>query len=188
MMSKPSVLVVCLGNICRSPIGEAVLKHVAKERGVDLTVDSAGTSNFHIGEDPDDRYAACAAEVPTAQRDRLLIPPPPILSAGAQLADDSPVEFNVPIEHAARQVVPEDFRTFTHILAADEANLRALNRMKPRDATAEVRLWGSYLDNEPIADPYYGGMKDFEKVYHQCVKLSNAFLDEVLGKSTQGVE
>ena len=50
-----SVLVVCLGNICRSPMGEAVLKHVAKERGLDVTVDSAGTSNYHIGEDPDDR-------------------------------------------------------------------------------------------------------------------------------------
>ena len=50
-----SVLVVCLGNICRSPIGEAVLKHVAKERGVEITVDSAGTSSYHIGEDPDDR-------------------------------------------------------------------------------------------------------------------------------------
>lgn len=52
---KVSVLVVCLGNICRSPVGEAVLKHVARERGLDITVDSAGTSNFHIGEDPDDR-------------------------------------------------------------------------------------------------------------------------------------
>ena len=57
-MSNLSVLVVCLGNICRSPIGEAVLKHVAKERGIDLTVDSAGTSNYHIGEDPDDRWVA----------------------------------------------------------------------------------------------------------------------------------
>ncbi len=51
-----------------------------------------------------------------------------------------------------------DFRRFTHILAADEANLRNLNRVKPKDATAEVRLWGSYLDGEEIPDPYYGGM------------------------------
>ena len=55
MSQNVSVLVVCLGNICRSTIGEAVLKHVAKERGLDVTVDSAGTSNYHIGEDPDDR-------------------------------------------------------------------------------------------------------------------------------------
>lgn len=54
-MSKPSALVVCLGNICRSPMGEAVLRHVAKERGVDLEVDSAGTAVYHISEEPDER-------------------------------------------------------------------------------------------------------------------------------------
>ncbi|KAH9950435.1 phosphotyrosine protein phosphatase I superfamily [Amylocystis lapponica] len=148
----PSVLVVCLGNICRSPIGEAVLKQVAKERGVDITVDSAGTSRYHIGEDPDDRAIATCRK------------------------------FGVPMYHAARQVSLEDFGRFTHILAADEANLRTLQAKKPRDATAEVRLWGSYLDDQPIADPYYGGVRDFEKCYHQCVRLSNAFLDEVVGQ------
>lgn len=51
----PSALVVCLGNICRSPMGEAVLDHLAKERGIDLTVDSAGTAAYHVGEDPDER-------------------------------------------------------------------------------------------------------------------------------------
>ena len=50
-----SVLFVCLGNICRSPMGEAVLRHTAKQRGVDIVVDSAGTGAWHIGEDPDDR-------------------------------------------------------------------------------------------------------------------------------------
>ncbi|KZT72786.1 LMWPc-domain-containing protein [Daedalea quercina L-15889] len=151
----PSVLVVCLGNICRSPMGEAVLKHVAKERGLDLTVDSAGTSRYHIGEDPDDRtIAACR-------------------------------KHQVPIQHSARQVTGEDYRHFTHILAADEANLRSLEQKKPRNATAEIRLWGSYLDNEPIQDPYYGGTRDFEECYQQCVRLSNAFLDEVVGKDTK---
>lgn len=52
----PSALVVCLGNICRSPMGEAVLKHVAKQRGIDLEVDSAGTAAYHVGEDPDERW------------------------------------------------------------------------------------------------------------------------------------
>ena len=55
MSNKPSALVVCLGNICRSPMGEAVLKHVAKERGVDIHVESAGTAGYHVGEEPDDR-------------------------------------------------------------------------------------------------------------------------------------
>ena len=51
----PKVLVVCLGNICRSPMGEAVLRHVAKERNIDLIVDSAGTAAYHVGEEPDER-------------------------------------------------------------------------------------------------------------------------------------
>jgi Low molecular weight phosphotyrosine protein phosphatase len=51
----PKVLVVCLGNICRSPMGEAVLMHVAKQRNVDITVDSAGTAGYHVGEEPDER-------------------------------------------------------------------------------------------------------------------------------------
>ena len=51
----PSALVVCLGNICRSPMGEAVLKHVAQQRGIDIEVDSAGTAAYHTGEDPDER-------------------------------------------------------------------------------------------------------------------------------------
>lgn len=50
-----SVLVVCLGNICRSPIGEAVLRQVAQERGVEIVVDSAGTAGYHVGEEPDPR-------------------------------------------------------------------------------------------------------------------------------------
>jgi low molecular weight phosphotyrosine protein phosphatase len=52
---SPKVLVVCLGNICRSPMGEAVLRDIAKERKIDLTVDSAGTAAYHVGEEPDDR-------------------------------------------------------------------------------------------------------------------------------------
>ena len=51
----PKVLIVCLGNICRSPMGEAVLRHISKERKIDLTVDSAGTAAYHSGEEPDDR-------------------------------------------------------------------------------------------------------------------------------------
>ncbi|KAI0316619.1 phosphotyrosine protein phosphatase I superfamily [Amylostereum chailletii] len=143
----PSVLVVCLGNICRSPIGEAVLKHVAAERGIELTVDSAGTAGYHVGEEPDERATATCRK------------------------------FKVPMSHEARQVTKEDFHQFTYILAADESNLRNLMNIKPRDATAEVKLWGAYLDNKPIDDPYYGGIKNFEACYHHCVKLSDAFLN-----------
>jgi len=103
----PKVLIVCLGNICRSPMGEAVLKKVAKDRDIDILVDSAGTGAYHIGEEPDERTTATCEKV----------------------------------------------------------------------RRAEVKLWGSYLDDKSIPDPYYGGIKGFEGIYHQCVGLSKAFLN-----------
>ena len=66
-------------------------------------------------------------------------------------------QYGVPISHEARQVREGDFYSFTHILTADTPNLNDLLRKKPDDATAEVKLWGSYLDNKSIPDPYYGG-------------------------------
>ncbi|KAJ8083803.1 Low molecular weight phosphotyrosine protein phosphatase [Marasmius tenuissimus] len=136
-------------------MGEAVLREIAKKRGLDITVDSCGTGAYHVGEDPDDRTVATCKK------------------------------HGVPISHKARAVDDEDYTTFTHILAADGSNLRALERNKPRGSTAEVRLWGSYHDNEPIGDPYYGGINGFETVYQQCVTFSNAFLDDVFGKSSE---
>jgi len=133
-------------------MGEAVLKHLASERGIDLDVDSCGTASYHVSEEPDQRT------VTTCQKHQ------------------------VPIIHKARQIATSDFTNFTHILAADESNLRNLQRIKPSNSTAEVRLWGSYLDNKPIADPYYGNIDGFEECYQQCVRLSNAFLDEAIGK------
>ncbi|KAI9460998.1 phosphotyrosine protein phosphatase [Lactarius psammicola] len=143
----PKVLIVCLGNICRSPMGEAVLRKVAKDRDIDILVDSAGTGAYHLGEEPDERTT------------------------------DTCKKFGVPISHEARQVQEGDFYSFTHILTSDTSNLNNLLRKKPDDATAEVKLWGSYLDDKSIPDPYYGGIEGFENIYHQCVKLSNAFLD-----------
>jgi len=145
-------LIVCLGNICRSPMGEAVLQDIAKKRGLDIVVDSCGTASYHVGESPDERTVAVCKKN------------------------------EVPIDSFARRISTLDFIQFTHILAADENNLRQLNQIKPSNTTAEVRLWGSYDDNKPIPDPYYGGMSDFEKVFEQCVRLSNAFLDEVTRK------
>ncbi|CAA7258620.1 unnamed protein product [Cyclocybe aegerita] len=151
--SSPEIKALVVWNICRSPMGEAVLKDVAKKRGIDITVDSCGTAGYHVGEEPDERTVAVCKK------------------------------HGVTINSLARQVSTSDFIRFTHVLAADESNLRNLTRIKPSNTTAEVRLWGSYLDNKPIPDPYYGGIDGFEKVYQQCVRLSNAFLDNVTGKS-----
>lgn len=83
------------------------------------------------------------------------------------------LQHQVPIQHAARQVTEEDYRQFTHILAADEANLRSLEQKKPRGATAEIRLWGSYLDDKPIQDPYYGGTVRRSMVAHNISRCAN---------------
>jgi len=130
-------------------MGEAVLKDIAKKRGLDIVVDSCGTASYHVGERPDERTIAVCKKN------------------------------DVPIDSFARQISTSDFIQFTHILAADDNNLRQLNQIKPSNATAKVRLWGSYDDNKPIPDPYYGRMSGFEKVFEQCVRLSNAFLDKV---------
>jgi low molecular weight phosphotyrosine protein phosphatase len=79
-----------------------------------------------------------------------------LLISGSMDAVDP--QFGVPIEHEARKVSQNDFYNFTHILASDKSNLENLLRIKPSNATAEVKLWGSYLDDKPIADPYYGGV------------------------------
>jgi len=133
-------------------MGEAVLKDIAKKRGLDIVVDSCGTASYHVGESPDERTITICKKN------------------------------DVPIDSFARQISTSDFIQFTHILAADDNNLRQLNEIKPSNATAEVRLWGSYDDNKPISDPYYGTMSGFEKTFEQCVRLSNAFLDEVTRK------
>lgn len=111
------------------------------------------------------------------------------------------IQHNIPIDHSARQVKEVDFSKFQYILAADESNLRNLIAKKSREGTATVRLWGSYLDNQPISDPYYGDIvrfslqlkprsnisdvaqTGFERCFEKCTKLSNAFLDEVVSKN-----
>ncbi|CAE6433235.1 unnamed protein product [Rhizoctonia solani] len=141
-----SVLIVCLGNICRSPMGHAVLAHEAKKRGLPVVVDSAGTGAYHVGNPPDERT------------------------------------YSIPINHRARAVDSSDFKTFDYILASDNANLSNLKSMAPKDSTATITLFGAYGDNNPIADPYYGGINGFEKAYDQCVRYSNGFLDQIFGK------
>ncbi|KAJ6519676.1 hypothetical protein C8R45DRAFT_30814 [Mycena sanguinolenta] len=75
-----------------------------------------------------------------------------------------------------------DFTTFTHILASDDSNLRDIKRVMPANSTADIRLWGSYLDGKSIPDPWYGSLSGFESTYQQCTALSEAFLDHLEGK------
>ncbi|ELU44590.1 LMWPc domain-containing protein [Rhizoctonia solani AG-1 IA] len=111
----------------------------------DLGGDGQGTAAYHVGELPDERYGVM------------------LLEGGALFSLDTLGKelcqlYSVPINHHARAVKSSDFKTFDYILASDN-NLSNLKSMAPKDSTATIALFGAYGDNQPIADPYYGGIR-----------------------------
>jgi protein-tyrosine phosphatase len=135
-VSKPAVLFVCLGNICRSPLAEAAFRAEAARIGLDAHIDSAGTGDWHVGDPPDSRARA------TARRHGIDI-------SG----------------YRARQVTIQDFAAFSHIVALDRDNLAALTRMQPAAAKAEVSLLLDHVpgrQGQAVADPYDGDQSGFE--------------------------
>lgn len=154
-----SVLFVCLGNICRSPLAEGVFKELLREEGLSdrFEVDSAGTGAWHVGEAPDSRAAMVASR------------------------------HGVELESRARQVTPEDLRTFDYILAMDHDNLRNLERMgDAEDGTAEIRLFREFDaegTGEDVPDPYYGGPSGFENVYQMVRSSSQGLLQHLRAAS-----
>jgi protein-tyrosine phosphatase len=134
---QPSVLLVCMGNICRSPTAEAVLRQQAARAGVEMIIDSAGTIGYHSGAEPD-RRARAAGE-----------------ARGYDFGGIS-----------ARQVKSEDFICFDLILAADRSNLADLRAQCPPAHQHKLRLLLSYADvpEQEVPDPYYGGDQGFERV------------------------
>ncbi|OUS69544.1 protein-tyrosine-phosphatase [Pseudoalteromonas sp. A601] len=146
------VLVVCLGNICRSPTGEAVLRAKALQKNVELEVDSAGTAAYHCGNPPDKRSQAAA------------------LKRGYSFKGIR-----------ARQVEQGDFEYFDLILAADRQNLTDLNALCPAHLQYKLALFLSYGDSdiEEIPDPYYGGDNGFEQVLDLIEDASDKLLDSL---------
>ncbi|SBS31820.1 Low molecular weight protein-tyrosine-phosphatase YfkJ [Marinomonas aquimarina] len=144
------LLTVCLGNICRSPAAQGILEHLAQQRGVDLSVDSAGTAAYHVGKLPDARSIRTLS------------------NAGIDIT-----------HQRARQVSPEDFHRFDWILAMDAENLANLQRIAPAGHEAKVVMFGRYrkgVDFGEVDDPYYGGEQGFEDMKQQLIKISNDFL------------
>ena len=155
---RVSLLMVCLGNICRSPSAEGVMRHLAGEAGMEreIQVDSAGTGSWHIGSAPD-RRAAAAAQAR-----------------------------GIAVEGRARQVEPGDFADYDLILAMDRENLGNLRRLAPgEDARAKVRLLREFdpasagsadLD---IPDPYYGAANGFDLVLDLIEAACAGLLGEI---------
>ncbi|HYH82688.1 MAG TPA: low molecular weight protein-tyrosine-phosphatase [Longimicrobium sp.] len=135
------VLFVCLGNICRSPLAEAVFRHLVEERGWTerFEIDSAGTSGWHRGSPPDPRSSE------TARR------------RGITLAGGS------------RKVIAADLRAFDYVIAMDAENRAALDELHARSGgTAEVRLLREFEPDAAsldVPDPYYGGPRGFDDVH-----------------------
>ncbi len=151
-MKKVRVLMVCLGNICRSPSAEAMLRMRAREAGLGgvLEVDSAGTADYHVGAPPDRR-----AVVHGERR-------------------------GLALKHLrGRQVKAADFDRFDYIFAMDEDNLADLRRIRPAASTARL---GLFLACDPgaiereVPDPYNGGAAEFEHVLDLVDAASAAFL------------
>jgi protein-tyrosine phosphatase len=145
------VLFVCLGNICRSPLAEAVFRHQVAERGWTdrFEIDSAGTSGWHRGAPPDRRSAE------TARRR------------------------GIELEGASRKVAAADLRRFDYVIAMDAENRAALYELHAASGgTAEIRQIREFepgATSLDVPDPYYGGPRGFEDV-HDIVERASAGL------------
>ena len=154
------ILFVCLGNICRSPTAEGVFRAIAAQElaHLQLTVDSAGTAGYHVGEPPD----RCTRE------------------AAARRGYD--------ISHLrARVVEPADFERFDLILAMDRQNLRTLESRAPAHARHRIKLFLKYAPEagvEEVPDPYYGGPNGFEHVLDLIEAASRGLRDALRADSS----
>ena len=153
--SSIGILFVCTGNICRSPTAEGVLRARAREQGLErhLTIDSAGTHGYHVGEPPDRRAIAHAAKR------------------------------NVDIASLrGRQVAAGDFARFEYIVAMDRGHRAWLLRQAPEIARRRIRLYLDFapeLALSDVPDPYYEAARDFERVLDLTEVVSEKLLAQI---------
>ena len=149
-MNSPKVLFVCLGNICRSPTAEAVFRRRASAAGLDVHVESAGTSGWHIGEPPDPRS----------------------IEAGQARGYSFQGQ-------ASRKVTRADFGMFDYVLAMDHKNVAALREICPESYLSRIQLFLDYVPNatvREVPDPYYGGGDGFARVLDLIEQASDGLI------------
>lgn len=150
------ILFVCLGNICRSPLAEALLSKKLVDAGISnrFLVDSAGTSNYHIGQPADARTRANAEK------------------------------HGIDILHAARQIQSEDLDEFDLIIAMDKSNVKDINLLLTRkDQSAKIKKMRDFDIIEPgadVPDPWYGGDESFEEVYRILDRSTGQLFQKLL--------
>lgn len=153
------LLFVCTGNICRSPVADAVARARIAALGLDWMADSAGTGSWHTGEAPDPRAIETGAR------------------RGYDLAG-----------LRARAVEPEDFRRFDHLIALDSGHYRHLRNLQPRGTGGRVsRLmdWQAGAGTADVPDPYYGDISDFEQVLDLVESGVDALISALQAGHTQ---
>jgi len=147
------ILFVCLGNICRSPLAEAIFNEKIKSKGLqnEFRSDSCGTANYEIGNWPDPRT---------------------IRSANKN---------NVPINHIARQLTRADLQKFDLILAMDKNNLKGVLNLASDEEQSKIKLMRSYdpQGEGDVPDPYYGNEKDFDEVFAILNRSIEKLIDEL---------
>ena len=148
------VLTVCLGNICRSPLAEVLVRKALQEAGIEATVDSAGTGEWHLGELPDARARKVAAD------------------------------HGITLTHTARRLSEQDFSDFDHILVMDEQNLRTVKKLQPTTSKARVKMIRDFdaAGKGAVPDPYYGGQDGFDHVADLVEDAAEGLLKEIEGK------
>ncbi|WP_448216664.1 low molecular weight protein-tyrosine-phosphatase [Endozoicomonas sp. 2B-B] len=148
------VLFVCLGNICRSPTAHGVFVHLVEQAGLSgqIGVDSAGTSSWHKGAEPD----------------------------GRSIAEASRLGYDLSFIRS-RQVLTSDFQEFDYVLAMDESNLGDLLDICPPEYRHKVQLFLSFSDvsEREVPDPYYGGAQGFTEVLSLVEKGGASLLEHI---------
>jgi protein-tyrosine phosphatase len=145
-----------MGNICRSPTAEAVMRARATELApwLNVTIDSAGTHGYHVGDPPDSRSQAAARR------------------RGIDLS-----------RLRARRLVANDFHAFDYVLVMDERNLRDAQAIAPSDGRARLQLFLDYANEagiREVPDPYYGSAADFERVLDLVEAAARGLVDHLL--------